>query len=244
MPELNILQLVLLGLIFVWSGFVRTGIGFGGAALALPFMLLIIPDPIVLLPVIATHFVIFSSHTLLTNKGGVDWRYCGYSLLISAIPSILGVLGLISLSSKILTLVVYVITFSYGIMYLLRLKISGGNKVSDGVLLVLAGYVSGAALTGAPLFAIVFARNVAAEKLRNTMFVVFLIIVVTKMLAFQVSGISWQFNYALLFLPAAAIGHYLGLLAHQRILQNDEGLLMRLIGLMLVIVTLVGLARY
>jgi uncharacterized membrane protein YfcA len=38
-------SLILIGLIFVWTGFVRTGLGFGGAALGLPLMLLVGGSP-------------------------------------------------------------------------------------------------------------------------------------------------------------------------------------------------------
>ncbi|HRQ57795.1 MAG TPA: hypothetical protein PLN31_10285 [Azoarcus taiwanensis] len=47
MADLLWYQCVLIGLIFVWSGFVRTGLGFGGAVLALPFLLLVHNDPLV-----------------------------------------------------------------------------------------------------------------------------------------------------------------------------------------------------
>ena len=39
-------DLVLIGLIFIWAGFVRTGLGFGGAALGLPLMLLVGGTPV------------------------------------------------------------------------------------------------------------------------------------------------------------------------------------------------------
>ena len=47
MSELSILQLCLITLTFIWSGFVRSGLGFGGAALSLPFLLLIHNEPLV-----------------------------------------------------------------------------------------------------------------------------------------------------------------------------------------------------
>jgi len=244
MTELGVIQFVLLALVFAWSGFVRSGLGFGGSALALPLMLLITPDPVFLLPIISIHFVFFSSLTLWSHPGGVDWRYCLHSQIFTIVPAVIGVLGLISLSSEVLTLIVYIITFSYGLCYLLQIKVSGGNKITDSALLILGGYVSGAALTGAPLLAVVFSRNVAVEKLRNSLFVAFFIIVVIKMAAFKVSGISWQSKYALLFFPAAAVGHYLGLKAHERVLKNDARVLMRIIGLALVVVTLIGISRY
>ena len=60
MSDLLWYQYLLIGLVFGWSGFVRSGLGFGGAVLALPFMLLILNEPLVFLPIIAIHLLIFS----------------------------------------------------------------------------------------------------------------------------------------------------------------------------------------
>ena len=244
MADLTNVQLILLALVFVWSGFVRSGIGFGGAALALPLMLLILPDPVVLIPIIASHFIFFSVLTFVSNPGGIDWRYYGYSQIFLAVPAILGILGLINFSSDLLTIIVLLITFFYGAAYLLQLKISSGNKYSDGLLLILGGYVSGTAMTGAPLIAIVYSRNVAIEKVRNSLFVSFLTIVVAKMLAFKATGVDLQLRYALYFLPAAAVGHYIGRKLHQKIVSDDASALMRIIGGALIVVTLIGFYRY
>ncbi len=56
-------QLVAVSAIFVWSGFVRAGLGFGGAALGLPLMLLVEDQPLFFLPIVATHLLIFSGIT-------------------------------------------------------------------------------------------------------------------------------------------------------------------------------------
>ena len=42
MSELSVLQYCLIALIFIWSGFVRSGLGFGGAVLSLLFLLMYI----------------------------------------------------------------------------------------------------------------------------------------------------------------------------------------------------------
>jgi len=34
MTDLSLIQYVLIGCVFIWSGFVRSGLGFGGAVLA------------------------------------------------------------------------------------------------------------------------------------------------------------------------------------------------------------------
>ena len=53
MADLLWYQYALIGLIFAWSGFVRTSLGFGGAVLALPFLLLVVDEPLLFLPIIA-----------------------------------------------------------------------------------------------------------------------------------------------------------------------------------------------
>ena len=47
-------QIIVIAIIFIWTGFVRTGLGFGGAALGLPLMLFVQNNPLLWLPVIGT----------------------------------------------------------------------------------------------------------------------------------------------------------------------------------------------
>ncbi|WP_323813530.1 hypothetical protein [Cellvibrio sp. NN19] len=68
MDELTLTQLLLVCLIFVWSGFVRTGLGFGGAMMSLPLLLLVDNRPLVYLPIIAVHLLIFSTLTVWQNN--------------------------------------------------------------------------------------------------------------------------------------------------------------------------------
>lgn len=44
-------ELILIAVIFIWTGFVRSGLGFGGAALGLPLMLFIYDQPVYWLPI-------------------------------------------------------------------------------------------------------------------------------------------------------------------------------------------------
>ena len=62
MTELAWTQVALIGLIFVWSGFVRSGLGFGGALFTLPFLLLIHNDPVFFLPIISLHLLLSLIH--------------------------------------------------------------------------------------------------------------------------------------------------------------------------------------
>ncbi len=68
-------DIVLAALLFVWAGFVRSGLGFGGAALGLPLMLFIYDQPLFWLPVIGAHLLFFSGITLRKRIGDVDWSY-------------------------------------------------------------------------------------------------------------------------------------------------------------------------
>ena len=58
------LELVLIAFIFTWIGLVRTGLGFGGADLGLPILMLMGGSPIDWLPIIVIHLLFFSGITL------------------------------------------------------------------------------------------------------------------------------------------------------------------------------------
>ena len=59
------LELVLIAFIFTWIGFVRTGLGFGGAILGLPILMLIGGSPIDWLPIIGIHLLFFFIYQLI-----------------------------------------------------------------------------------------------------------------------------------------------------------------------------------
>jgi hypothetical protein len=114
------------------------------------------------------------------------------------------------------------------------------NETFDKLLLVLGGYVAGISLTGSPLMYAVFMRNVALAQLRNTLFVLWFVLVAIKMTTFVVVGVDLHFSIALALLPAAAVGHFLGLKAHDKILENDRRF-KRVIGGTLVVIGVLGL---
>ena len=193
MADLLWYQYVLIGLIFAWSGFVRTSLGFGGAVLALPFLLLVVNEPLVFLPIIAIHLLIFSSwiawngHRQLQQAGSsaavqsnIDWGYLGKALKIMIVPKLVGVVGLLTLPANVMTSIIFGIVIIYAIGYVLNKPFRSNNKYVDYVLLGLGGYVSGTSLIGAPLIVSVFATHVAKEQLRDTMFVLWFILVVIK----------------------------------------------------------------
>jgi uncharacterized protein len=233
-------QTVLVGLLFVWTGFVRTGLGFGGAALGLPLMLFLHNDPRVWLPIISVHLLFFSGLTLRTRLHNVDWAYLRRSSIYIIPPAIIGVFGLLNLPVLWLNVFIYGITLFYGLIWLLNRAIESQRAWVDKLLLVIGGYVAGTSLTGAPLMVAVYMRNVSKEKLRDTLFVLWFILVSIKMTTFILLSANLHFYTALTLLPVAAIGHVLGLKAHAAILRNDL-LFKRWIGGGLMIISGLGL---
>ncbi|MBF6058132.1 MULTISPECIES: TSUP family transporter [Thiomicrorhabdus] len=238
--EFSYSEWLLIALIFVWTGFVRSGLGFGGAALGLPFMLMVYDDLLYWLPMIGIHLLFFSALTLSSALKKVDWMYLRSSFRWIIPATLVGVFGLVSLPSQWLVVFVYSITLFYAVMWFLNRAIHSGNDWVDRVLLVLGGYVAGTSLTGAPLMVAVFARHVAAHYLRNTLFVLWFILVTIKMSAFVVIGVKIEWVTALALIPVAAIGHVAGLKAHEYILQNNARF-KQVIGGMLILVSSIGL---
>lgn len=238
--DLSTYQLIAIALIFIWTGFVRTGLGFGGAALGLPLMLFVQNNPLLWLPVIGTHLLFFSGLTLLNRLHNVDWRYLQKSSVYIIPPAIIGVFGLVHFPVLWLNTFIYTITLFYGFIWLLNKGIESRNTWVDKVLLVLGGYVAGISLTGAPLMVAVYMRNVDKHKLRDTLFVLWFILVSIKMSTFVVLSVDLHSLLAITLLPIAAVGHYLGLKTHDLIVRNDQ-VFKRWIGGGLVIVSLLGL---
>ncbi len=227
-------------LLFIWTGFVRTGLGFGGAALGLPLMLFVRPDLLLWLPVIGTHLLFFSGLTLSRRLHHVDWAYLRHALWFIIPPALAGVFGLVNLPAIWLNLFIYAITLFYGVIWVLNRVIKSQHEWADKLLLMIGGYVAGMSLTGAPLMVAVFMRNVNRERLRNTLFVLWFTIVSIKMITFITLSVNLHFIEALSLIPVAAIGHIMGLKAHNKIIQNDQ-VFKQWVGAGLVVVSILGL---
>lgn len=257
MSELALYQYVLIGLIFVWSGFVRSGLGFGGAVLSLPFLLLVLDEPLVFLPIIAVHLLVFSSLTIWMNNrkssrtddeghtsaGTVDWRYLWRILAIMIVPKLIGVFGLITLPSDVMSTIIFVIVALYSVSYILDRPFRSGSRTVDTVFLMVGGYVSGTSLIGAPLIIAVAAQHLPKERLRDTLFALWFILVVIKMGAFIWVGIDLQLIHHLWLLPCAAVGHVIGLHVHDRMLRAETPVFFRVLGVVLLVVSSVGMMK-
>jgi uncharacterized protein len=251
--ELTAIQIALVFLIFVWSGFVRTGLGFGGAMMSLPLLLLVDDRPLVYLPIIAVHLLIFSTLTVWQNNrkslttstekiSTVDWVYLKKSMKIMIIPELLGVAGLLTIPANIMSIIIFSIISVYSVSYILNKPFKSSHPITDGIFLALGAYISGTSLIGAPLIMTVYMMHVAREKLRDTLFVLWFILVSIKMCAFIIVGVDLQMDAHLWLLPATAIGHYFGLKFHNRLLKADPVVFYRVIGSALLFVSAFGLA--
>lgn len=255
MADLHIWQYVLIALIFVWSGFVRSGLGFGGAVMSLPFLLLIDNNPLVYLPIIAVHLLIFSTLTVwpnfkihwqakkdnATTAGSIDWAYLKKALGIMIVPKMIGVLGLLTLPATIMTGIIFTIVSIYSVSYILNKPFKSRHPALDTAFLMLGAYISGTSLIGAPLIISVFSTRVSRHQLRDTLFVLWFILVSIKMTAFVFAGIDLQLIHHLWLLPAAALGHVIGLRFHQKIVNSDQAVFYRVLGISLLAVSLMGI---
>jgi uncharacterized membrane protein YfcA len=238
--DLSVLEYALVIIIFIWTGFVRSGLGFGGAALGLPFMLFLHDQALYWLPIIGLHLLIFSSLTLRTRINNVDWIYLKKASKFIFPAAIIGVIGLVQLPNQWLLIFIYSVSLFYAVLWLAGWAIRSNDSWIDKCLLALGGYVAGTSLTGAPLMVAVFAKNVHKGQLRNTLFVLWFILVSVKMIAFITLGVKLNAIASILLLPFAAIGHVIGLKLHDMILQNDQ-LFKRFVGGMLIAVSSLGL---
>lgn len=253
MADLVWQQWAFIALIFVWSGFVRSGLGFGGAVLSLPFLLLVDNRPLVYLPIISVHLLVFSSAIWIQNyvkkrrgsllpeqEGGVDWRYLRKALWIMIIPKLIGVFGLLTLPADIMSRIIFTIVGAYAISYIVNRPFTSKSPALDTGLLVLGAYISGTSLIGAPLIMIVFAKHVSRLQLRDTLFALWFVLVCIKLGAFIAAGVDLQLRYHIWLLPCAALGHFVGLRFHHYIIHADQKIFYRVLGGVLLVVSVMG----
>ncbi|MEE4659765.1 MAG: sulfite exporter TauE/SafE family protein [Halieaceae bacterium] len=250
MDNLQLWQYALIGLLFIWGGFVRSGLGFGGAVLPLPFLLLIRDEPLVFLPLIAVHLLIFSSLTVWQNHRdahsptSVNWPFVKWALAIMAVPKVIGVLGVITLPGELVTGFVFVLVLVYSVSYIINRPIRSRNKAAETALIALGGYVSGTSLVAAPLVVPVAANRMPPEQVRDSLFVLWFVLVGVKLIAFVAVGVDMQWKHHLWLLPCATLGHLMGLRFHRYTLRSsDTVLFFRVLGVGLLVVSIVGLAR-
>ena len=236
------LELLMIAIIFTWIGFVRTGLGFGGAVLGLPILMLIGGSPIDWLPIIGIHLLFFSSITLSNSLRQVDWQYLKKSLLWILPAKIIGVIGLLSLPPNVMTVIVYLITILYSLTWINNSQIISKKTWVNNLLLFFGGYLSGTSLMGGVLLVAVYMNHIDLKKLRNTLFVLWFFLVSIKMVAFMAVGVYIDWRFSLMLIPVAALGHFIGLRMHERMIKSDAKF-KRWMGGVLIIVCMVGLLK-
>ena len=251
-------QYLLIVLVFIWSGFVRSGLGFGGSLFTIPFLLLINNDPLFFLPIISIHLLFFASLTLLpkigTSKQSLDktdqqplptvnWRFVRYALLIMIIPKLAGVIGLLILPSDLMNCIIFVLIGAYSMTYIIGRPLTSNSRLLDILFLVLGAYISGTSLIGGPLVIAVAMRHIKSHEFRNTLFVLWTVLVSIKLAAFAYAGVDLQFAAALWLLPFAAIGHFIGLRFHQQLLQQSNARFYQILGGVLLTASVAGVAQ-
>lgn len=239
--ELAPWQLLLVAVCFLWSGFVRSGLGFGGAALTLPLLLIIHNEPLLYLPAICWQLLFFSMLTVSTHWSNVNWGHIWHLCLRMSLPFAAGLFGLLNLSGETISVFVYIVTLAYGSVYMLNRVMASQGKIMDWLCLVGGGYVSGVSLIGAPLIVAYSTRHLAASQLRDTLFVVWLIFVVAKLSTFVAAGVNLQWQLSLATLPLVALGHWMGLKLHRRLVSGEQKRFHQVIGIGLVAISILGL---
>jgi uncharacterized membrane protein YfcA len=250
MIDFSWMQIILTGLIFVWSGFVRSGLGFGGALFTLPFLLLIHDDPLFFLPIISLHLLFFAGLTVVQaerkkgtseNSPTVNWAFVRYALLIMLIPKLAGVIGLLMLPTALMNIIIYLLIAGYSISYIIARPMQSNSRKVDVLLLVIAAYISGTSLIGGPLVIAVAMRHIKPHEFRNTLFVLWWILVSIKLTAFVIAGVDIQLMNSLLLLPFAALGHLIGHKFHDQLLQRDSRHFYQLLGWVLLATSFIGM---
>jgi len=246
-------QYALILIVFIWSGFVRSGLGFGGSLFTIPFLLLIHNDPLYFLPIISIHLLFFASLTLFPARASdtnlnipaarVNWQFVRYALLIMIIPKLAGVIGLLVLPTDLMNSVIFLLIAGYSITYIVGRPLKSTSRTLDVLFLILGAYISGTSLIGGPMVIAVAMRHIQPFEFRNTLFVIWAVLVSIKLSAFALAGVDLQFYAALWLLPFAAIGHVIGLKFHQRLLQQSNARFYSILGWMLLLVSTAGLVQ-
>ena len=242
--ELTPIVVIVLLISFWWSGFVRAGLGFGGAGLMYPIAFLVVDSVIFIVPIVGAHLLLF---TIMTLVGGgykrVDWSTTWKLLLVMMPAKIIGVFGLLQMPDFWLLMAVYAILIFYSVSYILNIKMKPRGWVNVPILLF-GAYMSGLTLAGAPLIAAVALQYLNREQAKESMYVIWIVMVVIKMSTLIYYDVDLQLEYHLWLLPAAFVGNYMGSKMHDRLQQMQSDVFYRWMGIALLVLSLTGLSRH
>lgn len=234
------LTLAVLLVAFAWSGFLRTAFGFGASALMLPIALLVVDNPIIVIPVVVAQTIALSGFEAVRHHKKVAWHEFALLYGLGLPAFIAGIYGLINLPDKILTLGVYAITIGYAISYLAALK-PFHSRLLDFVTFSVGSYFNGLSFNGGPLVVAVIAKYIKKTRLRETLFVLWTINGILKLSMLAAAGVDLQLTLQLLAIPAVLIGHIVGHYAHGHIVRDAR--FYRYLGGVLLLVSTIGIVK-
>ncbi len=211
-------------------------------------------EPLLFLPIISVHLLRLSGLTVLLahradkaagreEASTVNWPFLRYALPLMIVPKLIGVAGVITLPGPLVSGFIFCTITVYAFSYILGRPFKSGSKRVDAFFLMLGGYVSGVSLIAAPLVVPVAASRMPKEQLRDTLFVLWFVLVGLKLAAFVITDVDLQWAQHLWLLPCATIGHFIGLRFHRYSLRADTQQFFRYLGFALLSVSMAGLAR-
>lgn len=229
---------------FIWSGFIRAGLGFGGAGLMYPVALIAVDSILFLVPIVCVQLLILSGITLVRDHRLIDWKVV-ITMFALVLPTFMaGVFGLIKLPEIWPLITVYAVIIFYSFSYILNWDTSKAGKWLDAPSLIVGGYVSGLSLSGAPLIAAVAIKRLNKHSIRASLFVLWIALVCIKLFTFYLYDVDLQLRHQAWLLPCALIGHFMGLRAHNYLLKMEGPLFYRCLGFGLLALCLLSISRH
>ena len=229
---------------FAWSGFVRAGLGFGGAGLMYPIALLVVDSVLFLVPLVCVQVLVFSIGTLIRDHRLINWRVLRWLMAVLVVPFFVGVLGLVTLPEFAVLMMVYTVITIYALGYIFRIESATPRAWVELPALLVGGYVSGLSLAGAPLIAAVVGKRLQRHEFRATLFVLWPTLVVIKLATLVSFGVDLQLQHQAWLLPSALVGHVLGMRAHDYLLTRKTDSFYTWLGVGLLLICAVGIARH
>ena len=235
----------ILGLIlcFLWSGFIRSGLGFGGLVLTLPFALMVVDSPLDIMPLAIVHVFVVGVWTVVFRFRNVDWLELFKMLRVMVIPLLFGLFGLITIPESWLLLLVFGVVLIYSLNYIHPfIEIQKGGW-SNNLVLMMGGYLSGLALIGSPLIVAVAGHRILRSRLRDSLLALWVILSPPKLGILFYSGVDLHLDWQWWLLPVNLVGHFIGIKFHDHLLQLRSESFYRWLGVVLMMVVLVGIFR-
>lgn len=243
--EMELTPFVVSGLMlcFLWSGFIRSGLGFGGLVLTLPFALMVVDSPLDIMPLAVVHAFVVGISTVFLRFRNVDWMQLLEMIKVMAIPVLFGLFGLITIPETWLLLLVFGVVLMYSLNYIrpfIQLKVGGW---SNTLVLMLGGYLSGLALIGSPLIVAVAGHRIERHRLRDSLLALWVVLSPPKLVILFYSGVDLHLDWQWWLLPVNLLGHLLGMKFHDHLLRLRTEAFYRWLGAVLMLVVLVGIYR-